>query len=86
MVRLPDTTLGIEAINESLDDNPFLVAAVRNLISELAQIRRYRADLVAAARATLTAAHDAERDPLYYLRDELRAQGQLPPDSWRDDG
>src|SRR5436305_1675758 len=32
----------------------------------------------AAARATLTAADDGERDPLYYLRDELTATGHLP--------
>ena len=39
-------------------------------------LRRYQ-DLVAAARATLAAADDGEPDPLYYLRDELQAQGQL---------
>jgi len=43
----------------------------------LAMLRRYQ-DLVAAARATLAAADDGEVDPLYYVRDELRAQGQLP--------
>jgi hypothetical protein len=34
-------------------------------------------NLLAAARATLSAHADGEEDPLYYLRDELRAQGQL---------
>ncbi|MFG1997790.1 hypothetical protein ACGFNU_01430 [Spirillospora sp. NPDC048911] len=80
MARLPHTAPGLDAINESLDDNPFLISAVRNLLAELAQVRRNSANLTAAARATLTAAHDSEPDPLYYLRDELRAQGQLPPD------
>jgi len=46
-------------------------------IAVLATLRCYQ-DLVAAARATLAADHDGEPDPLYYLRDELQAQGQLP--------
>jgi hypothetical protein len=47
-----------------------------NALFELA--RQHHHDLTAAARATLTAAADGEPDPLYYLRDELRARGQLP--------
>jgi hypothetical protein len=43
----------------------------------LAVLRRHQ-DLVAAARATLVANDDGEPDPLYYIRDELGAQGQLP--------
>ena len=42
----------------------------------LLMLYRYQ-DLVAAARATLAAADDGEPDPLYYIRDELQAQGQL---------
>jgi hypothetical protein len=42
----------------------------------LLMLYRYQ-DLVAAARATLAAADDGEPDPLYYVRDELQAQGQL---------
>ena len=38
------------------------------------------ANLLAAARATLSAERDGESDPLWYLRDELRATGHLPPD------
>ena len=60
-------------LNASLDDMPRLVA-------ELSAVRRAHAALLAAARATITAARDGERDPLYYLRDELSAQGHLPPD------
>ncbi|MFC0041633.1 hypothetical protein [Actinomadura rayongensis] len=52
------------------------------LIAEAGELRRDSANLAAAARATLHAHHDAEPDPLYYLRDELRAQGFLPPDGW----
>ena len=45
----------------------------------LAVGRRAYQDLAAAARATLAADADGERDPLYYLCDELNAHGQLPP-------
>jgi hypothetical protein len=37
------------------------------------------ANLLAAARAALSAEHDGEPDPMWYLRDELRATGHLPP-------
>ncbi len=36
-------------------------------------------NLIAAARATIGAQADGEDDALYYLRDELQAQGELPP-------
>lgn len=42
-------------------------------------LRMRYANLLAAARATLTAARDGETHPLAYLIDELAAQGQLPP-------
>jgi hypothetical protein len=42
----------------------------------MATLRRYQ-DLVAAARASLSAEHDGEPDPLYYVRDELAEQEQL---------
>ncbi len=45
----------------------------------LATFRMRYANLLAAARATLTAARDGEAHPLAYLIDELTAQGQLPP-------
>ena len=45
----------------------------------LASLRMRYANLLAAARATLTAARDGEAHPLAYLVDELAAQGQLPP-------
>ena len=51
------------------------IARVAGLI--LATLRCYQ-NLIAAARASLAAAEDGEPDPLYYVRDELRAQGQLP--------
>ncbi|MGH3801762.1 MAG: hypothetical protein ACRDTD_16845 [Pseudonocardiaceae bacterium] len=45
----------------------------------LASLRMHHANLLAAARATLTAARDGEANPLAYLVDELAAHGQLPP-------
>lgn len=45
----------------------------------LVSLRMRHANLVAAARATLTAARDGEANPLAYLVDELAAQDQLPP-------
>jgi hypothetical protein len=54
------------------------VAAFAGLI--LATLRCYQ-DLVAAAQASLAAARDGEPDPLWYIRDELRAQGHLT--AWR---
>ncbi|TDD20297.1 hypothetical protein E1287_41425 [Actinomadura sp. KC06] len=69
-------------LNSALVDVPALVSEITRLAAELASARRDRANLVAAGRATLNAERDAEPDPLYYLRDELRAQGHLPPDTW----
>jgi hypothetical protein len=45
----------------------------------LGSLRMRYANLLAAARATLTAARDGDAHPLAYLIDELAAQGQLPP-------
>ena len=45
----------------------------------LGWLRMHYANLLAAARATLTAARDGDANPLAYLIDELAAQGQLPP-------
>ncbi|TDD69400.1 hypothetical protein E1293_35810 [Actinomadura darangshiensis] len=66
----------------ALADVPALVSEITRLSAVVSKVRRDRANLVAAGRATLKADRDAEPDPLYYLRDELRAQGHLPPDFW----
>lgn len=58
------------------DDAMFDNARLRRA---LASLRMRYANLLAAARATLTAARDGEANPLAYLIDELAAQGQLPP-------
>jgi hypothetical protein len=44
------------------------------LAAELKEACLDLADMLAAARATLAAHADGERDPLWYLRDELGAR------------
>jgi hypothetical protein len=61
-------------------DIPVLLAELSRLRSLLALVRATHANLLAAARATIAAARDGEADPMYYLRDELDAHDQLPPD------
>ncbi|WP_395110272.1 hypothetical protein [Actinomadura sp. SCN-SB] len=69
-------------LHAALSDTPVLLAEINRLHVELIKARFNWANLVAAARVTLKADRDAEPDALYYLRDELRAQGQLPPEWW----
>ena len=56
-------------------DIPALTAEITRLRSDLSGARLSRANLAAAALATVAAHHEGEPDPLCYLRDELRAQG-----------
>jgi hypothetical protein len=51
--------------------------------AEIREIRLDRANLIAAMRVTLSAQHDGERDPLWYLRDELRARDVDDPTARR---
>ena len=68
-------------INAALDDTISLLIALRTTIQELPTTRQQRANLAAAILATLNADRDGDADPLYYIRDEMRAQGYLPPDN-----
>lgn len=61
-------------------DIPVLLAELSRLRSLLALVRAMHANLLAAARATIAATRDGEADSMYYLRDELNAHDQLPPD------
>jgi hypothetical protein len=65
-------------IDTALADAPTLSAEVTRLRAELDHTRLDRANLLAAARATIGAYLDGESDPLCYLRDELAVRGQLP--------
>jgi ABC-type transporter Mla subunit MlaD len=62
----------------ALDTIPPLSAEIGRLRVRLARTLTDLHNLVAAGRAALGANSDGEPDPLYYLRDELDAQGQLP--------
>lgn len=64
-----------QSIESALNAVPALVTEVTRLSVELRDTRIHRANLAAAARATLTAHREGEPDPLSYLRDELDAQG-----------
>jgi len=65
-------------IEHCLSDVPVLVSEIIRLHGEIGVGRLDRANLAAAARAALAAGRDTEPDPLWYLRDELAAQGLLP--------
>jgi hypothetical protein len=65
-------------LGSALDDAPSLAAEITRLSAELANTRLDRANLAAAARATIAAAAEGEADPLWYLRDELAAH-HAPP-------
>ena len=64
-------------LDTALAENLTLSAEVTRLNAELAATQLNRANLLAAARATLAAYADGEADPLYYVRDELDAR-QMP--------
>jgi hypothetical protein len=75
------TLAGIwQYLEDALNDVPALSAEIRRLSAELGNTRLDRANLLAAARATIAAHHDGEPDPLSYLRDELGAQATNPAD------
>jgi hypothetical protein len=68
-----------QPVSESLADIPVLVSQACGLAGSLASQRRRQGNLAAAAKASLAACDDQDHDPLGYLRDELAAQGYLPP-------
>ena len=80
---LPDADLqevakaanALRALTTALDTVPRLCAEIGRLRARLARTLTDLHNLIAAARATLGAHVDGEDDPLYYLRDELDAQG-----------
>jgi hypothetical protein len=61
-------------LDTALTDNLTLSAEITRQHAELFAARLDRANLLAAIRAALSAHADGEADPLYYLRDELRAR------------
>jgi hypothetical protein len=75
--RHDTATAVVDVLKRALDTIPLLSAEINHLRRRLATTLGDFNNLLAAARATLSAHADGEEDPLYYLRDELRAQGQL---------
>jgi hypothetical protein len=67
-----------QQLEAALADTPILSAEITRLRDELADTRLDRANLLAAARAVISAHMDGEPDPLSYLRDDLQTRGQLP--------
>jgi hypothetical protein len=65
-------------LHDAFSDVPTLAAEITRLATELGNTRLDRANLLAAARATIAAYHDGEPDPLAYLRDELDAHSADP--------
>jgi ABC-type transporter Mla subunit MlaD len=76
--RHDSATAAIAKLARALDTIPLLAAEVNRLRRRLASTLKDLHNLLAAARAALSANADGESDPLYYLRDELQAQGHLP--------
>lgn len=63
-----------EHLTTALSDARTLADDLGRLRTELDGVRYERANLIAAAEATLAAHREGERDPLWYLRDELAHQ------------
>ena len=77
--RHDDAVSAMGTLARALDTIPLLCAEVGRLRARLARTLANLHNLIAAARATLSAHADGEDDALYYLRDELEAQDQLRP-------
>ena len=78
-------TAAMAKLGRALDTIPLLSAEIRRLRRRLATALTDLNNLLAAAKATLGAHADGEEDPLFYLRDELTAQGQLRPEQRRQE-
>jgi hypothetical protein len=74
-LSFPALCLSLQQIDRALSDIPALATEVTTLRVSLASVRLERANLAAAARATIAAEASGETDPLAYLRDELTAHG-----------
>ena len=75
--RHDTATAVMDTLSRALDTIPLLSAEIARLRRRLAASLNDFNNLLAAAKATLSANADGEEDPLFYLRDELTAQGQL---------
>ena len=62
-------------VTDALADIPNLSAEIVSLRARLSASRIDRANLAAASRVAVSAYLNGETDPLFYLLDELHAQG-----------
>ena len=69
----PILSVAWQHIGVALTDARNLATEVTRLSADLAIERLWRANGLAAMRATISAQRDGEPDPLYYIRDELAA-------------
>ena len=69
----PTMAVAWQHIETSLADARDLATEVIRLSADLATVRLWHANALAAMRATISAQRDGEADSLYYLRDELNA-------------
>jgi hypothetical protein len=77
--RAADMTHNFDALWIAVADIPILLAEIDRVNSLLLLARILHANLAAAGYATIAADRDSEDDPLWYIRDELRTIGKLPP-------
>ena len=75
--RHDTATAVVDTLGRALDTIPLLSAEITRLRRRLTASLNDFNNLLAAAKATISANADGEEDPLFYLRDELIAQGQL---------
>ena len=74
---MPTLSVAWQLLQAALADTRNLATEVTRLSAELATVRLWHANALAAMRATIGAQRDGEPDPLYYIRDELSAPQNL---------
>jgi hypothetical protein len=74
---MPTLSVAWQHLQAALADTRDLATEVTRLRAELAAVRLWHANALAAMRATIGAQRDGEPDPLYYIRDELNAAQNL---------
>jgi hypothetical protein len=74
---MPTLSVAWQLLQAALADTRNLATEVTRLSAELAAVRLWHANALAAMRATIGAQRDGEPDPLYYIRDELSAPQNL---------
>jgi len=73
----PTLFVAWQHLQAALADTRDLATEVTRLRAELAAVRLWHANALAAMRATIGAQRDGEPDPFYYIRDELSAPQNL---------